>query len=144
MVGVDGSEHAAKAVRFLEGIGPGLRAVNVTLLGVIEDVPVPRTAPSMIKAHLRAGAEGMLRERRGEMEKVLSAAGRPLASKVAALETSVEVGHAGEVLVAASIRPDCDLAVVGARGLGGFERMLLGSVSERVLRHARCPVLIVK
>ncbi|HBH01951.1 MAG TPA: universal stress protein UspA, partial [Candidatus Rokubacteria bacterium] len=39
---------------------------------------------------------------------------------------------------------DADLVVVGARGRGGIERLLLGSVSERVLRDARCPVLIVK
>jgi len=33
---------------------------------------------------------------------------------------------------------------VGARGLGGLKRFLLGSVSEEVLRAARCPVLIGK
>ena len=37
-----------------------------------------------------------------------------------------------------------DLVVVGARGHGGMARLLLGSVSEKVLGHARCPVLIVK
>jgi nucleotide-binding universal stress UspA family protein len=144
VVGVDGSEHAAKAIRFLERIGPGLHGVTITLLGVVEDVPVPPTAPAIVRDLVCAGVEGLLLERRAEVEHVLVAAGSTLGSMVAGLDRRVEVGHAGEVLVAASRRLDCDLTVVGARGLGGFERLLLGSVSERVLRHASCPVSIVK
>ncbi len=37
-----------------------------------------------------------------------------------------------------------DLIVVGTRGLGGFRRMLIGSVSSGVVAHARCPVLVVR
>ena len=37
-----------------------------------------------------------------------------------------------------------DLLVVGARGVGGFKRLLVGSVSEQCIRHALCPVVIVR
>ena len=37
-----------------------------------------------------------------------------------------------------------DLIVVGSRGLGGFRRALMGSVSESVVRHAHCPVLVFR
>ena len=37
-----------------------------------------------------------------------------------------------------------DLLVVGSRGLGGFTGLLLGSVSQQCVQHARCPVVIVR
>jgi nucleotide-binding universal stress UspA family protein len=40
--------------------------------------------------------------------------------------------------------PAPDLLVVGSRGLGAVRRLLLGTVSEKVLQHAPCPVVIVK
>lgn len=52
-------------------------------------------------------------------------------------------GQAGrEILEAAKAQP-ADLVVLGTHGRGGFEHLLLGSVAERVLRKAECPVMVV-
>ena len=53
-------------------------------------------------------------------------------------------GHPYEVIVRFAEEHGSDLVVVGSRGLGGFEQMLVGSVSNYVAHHASCPVLIVR
>ena len=52
------------------------------------------------------------------------------------------VGSPADMLVQDARTSDADLIVVGARGKGPLTRMLLGSVSESVVLHAPCPVLI--
>jgi nucleotide-binding universal stress UspA family protein len=144
LIGIDGSEGAASAVQFVAGLGTGLRAVDVTLLGVVEEMRYPSTAPGPLRRDLRGALNELHQERRAELERLVTAMGATLKPEVARLEVVVDLGQPGAALVAAANRPGCDLVVVGARGLGALERLVLGSVSERVLRHARCPVLVVK
>jgi nucleotide-binding universal stress UspA family protein len=54
----------------------------------------------------------------------------------------VEGKHAAEVLIERS--EEADLLVVGSRGHGGFVGMLLGSVTQHLVAHANCPVVIVR
>ncbi|AOI75900.1 universal stress protein [Burkholderia sp. NRF60-BP8] len=65
-------------------------------------------------------------------------AGTPRISNVAPAGEDIPhriVGLAGEI--------DADLIVMGTHGRRGFQRLFLGSVAERVLRQARCPVLMI-
>lgn len=59
----------------------------------------------------------------------------------AQVEVRVEEGNASEMLVQAS--KDAQLLVVGSRGHGGFTGMLLGSVSQHLVTHARCAVTVM-
>ena len=47
-------------------------------------------------------------------------------------------------IVALAEELGADLIVMGSRGLGGVRRALMGSVSDSVVRHAHCPVLVVR
>ncbi len=53
-------------------------------------------------------------------------------------------GAAGDAIVEAARAEGADVIVVGRRGLGAVGRFVLGSVSDHVVRHADCPVLIVR
>jgi nucleotide-binding universal stress UspA family protein len=57
------------------------------------------------------------------------------------LERRVIQGPAAPTLLSEAER--CDLIVVGTRGLGGFQSLVLGSVSHQLVNHARCPVVVV-
>ncbi|HEY8238598.1 MAG TPA: universal stress protein [Candidatus Limnocylindrales bacterium] len=53
-------------------------------------------------------------------------------------------GEPGPAIVEAAIAEDADLVVVGTHGRSRVGRMVLGSVSDHVVRHAPCPILIVR
>jgi nucleotide-binding universal stress UspA family protein len=76
---------------------------------------------------------------------------RQAMQKFAAIEEGTRVpvgfeigeGHAANEIIAAADAVDTDLIVLGTHGRSGFERFVLGSVTEKVLRKAGCPVLTV-
>jgi nucleotide-binding universal stress UspA family protein len=60
----------------------------------------------------------------------------------AAITQRVSEGNAASVLLDASV--GADLLVVGSRGHGGFVEALLGSVSQHMVHHANCPVVVIR
>src|SRR4051812_37815901 len=61
-----------------------------------------------------------------------------------AVDFLVWVGDPGESIVNAAESEAADLIVVGSHGRGGVGRLLIGSVSEYVVRNATCPVMVVR
>ena len=54
------------------------------------------------------------------------------------------IGHPADQIVAYAQDDGAGLIVMGSRGLGGIRRALMGSVSDAVVRHAHCPVMVVR
>ncbi len=59
-------------------------------------------------------------------------------------ESHFRMGRPDEGIVALGEEVGAGLIVMGSRGLGGVRRALMGSVSDSVVRHAHCPVMIVR
>jgi nucleotide-binding universal stress UspA family protein len=60
------------------------------------------------------------------------------------MEQRLEKGDPAETILRVASEIKCDLIVMGTQGRTGLERLVMGSVAEKVLRQATCPVLIVK
>ncbi len=60
------------------------------------------------------------------------------------VETEITEGSPAKEILQAADRQDCDLIVMGTHGRGGLDRLLLGSVAEKVVRGARIPVTTVR
>jgi len=135
-VGVDGSEHSNKAldwaIRQAGALGKPLTVVAVNPVasnhwtGKPERYPADQSATETVR---RAAEEAV--------QKALSQAGEPGPASVTVRAVS---GIPSQELVAAS--SDSDLLVVGSRGGGGFAR-IMGSVSNQVVHHAHCPVVVI-
>jgi nucleotide-binding universal stress UspA family protein len=60
------------------------------------------------------------------------------------LEVTYRAYHAGPARSLIEASRDARMLVVGCRGMGGFQEMVMGSVSDQVVRHAHCPVLVTR
>jgi nucleotide-binding universal stress UspA family protein len=113
------------------------RETRITLLHVVPPLIPPAAAmPFPVTPTLDARARGVALE-------ALSRFGEP--ARAAGIETELEVREgsiAGQVVKIAEALP-ADLVVIGTHGLTGFDRFMLGSVTEKVLHRVGCPVLTV-
>jgi nucleotide-binding universal stress UspA family protein len=143
VIAVDGSAGSMAAVRFLTAL-PLARTLAIRLLAVAEPPRLPVVAPEVLGAPLLSALDESARARRSQLDDMLGRVEAELSLRVADVERSAVLGHPAEEIIAAAGEPNVGLVVLGARGLGPVKRLVLGSVSERVLHHAPCPVLVVK
>ena len=92
-----------------------------------------------------AGFEDVLRENRREAKEMLEQQATSIEqSGVRVKETHLREGRAEEEIVEVAEELGAGLIVMGSRGHGRLRRALMGSVSDAVVRHAHCPVTIVR
>jgi nucleotide-binding universal stress UspA family protein len=87
---------------------------------------------------------GFLRAQREDADQALRRQIEPLLGEGAAIEAKLADGDPARAIQAEAEALPADLVVMGTHGRSGFEHLLLGSVAERVVRTAPCPVLTVR
>ena len=137
VVGVDGSEGANAALRFAVGEA-ALRKARLRIVAAWS-IPVAAYgggfAPPLDSKALDSFQDGARRV----ADEALATA-KKLQPSVECEAVALE-GQPAEALLEQAGDPT--LIVVGNRGLGGFASLLLGSVSQQVVHHASCPVVVV-
>lgn len=137
LIATDGSDHSKEAE--IHGLTMAKRSgATVTALHVVEVVHPPRSISSPTSLLLDEQIETLKMEGQKIVERIEDK-GREMGVEV---HPVVVEGHpANEIIERAA---DHDLVVVGTLGRSGISHLLLGSVAEKVVRHAPVPVLVVK
>jgi nucleotide-binding universal stress UspA family protein len=145
VLGVDGSPTARRAVDFLCRLAPP-RGNLVTVVQAMESLSLPSLAlmPARVRDTLRAEAAELESTRMTRARRDVDEARTRLESAGWKVRTAIRVGTPLDVLLETTAETDADILVVGARGTGGFERLMLGSVAEGALNHSKVPVLVAR
>jgi nucleotide-binding universal stress UspA family protein len=142
LVPSDGSDRSQRAVREAVRLAVALGA-RITVLTVEQQprMPVPGMGERLDGATLATLASAA----REESERVLAEAlAIAAAAGVAATVERISGERPHHAIVAAADRLGCDLIVMASHGRRGFQRMLLGSQTQRVLVQASVPVLVTR
>lgn len=137
VVGHDGSEGADRALGEALVLARALQAPLVVVRAwTLASAPRP--------AHWEFGYVPPFEEYAEAVRLALVDDTRPCVQDFPDVPVAYRVVHGSSAKHLVEISAQARLLVVGARGLGGLAGMLLGSVSEQCVRHAACPVLVVR
>ena len=135
LIAYDGSDHARKAAILAGDLARRLNFEPVVwIVTIMETSPWDLGEPNLsrfIEQHTSTG------------ENLIQEAAELVGDDV---ETHRELlfGAVAESIIKVAETRSCDLIIMGARGLGLLEMLLLGSQTQKVISQARCPVLVTK
>lgn len=138
LVPVDGSKHAGKALRFALALAREVKA-QVDVLHVIDTASMREISrflgrePTQVQVEAQERAKGIL----ADAESVAREAG-------VAIGTHLALGVPYEAIIDEARRLEVDLIVMGRVGTRGPRRILLGSVTARVMEIAPCHLLVTR
>jgi nucleotide-binding universal stress UspA family protein len=143
LVATDGSEEAALALTTAADLS---KSTNSELhIAYVFPTAVQRPFPNPITSRPREVLEHELEEAMHQAQEFLDREVEQVKGEgVAVADSHLLRGRPDREIVHLSEELGAGLIVMGSRGLGGVRRALMGSVSDSVVRHAHCPVLIVR
>ena len=139
-VGVDGSDHSLRALRWAMRQAAQQR-VPLTVLAV-RPPPVRPATGIFWGLHTYPEDSHDPEVTRKPIQEMVDKIANEIGETAPEVTVNVVTGDAAEQLIKAS--RDADMVVVGSRGSGGFAALRMGSVSSKVAHHADCPVVVIR
>ncbi len=139
---MDGSEHSLRAADQASGLAAGFGA-KLHFLTVTREIKVNDEVRRYLQMEQLAGEPQYVLD---EYAETIMRKAQELARKagVKEVETLVRVGQPARTIVQVAEQLEVDTIVMGSRGLGDLEGLLLGSVSHKVASLAKCTCVTVK
>jgi nucleotide-binding universal stress UspA family protein len=139
LVGLDGSEYSLKALDFAADLAKKYQSQLVLVHVVMRQI----YAINPPEAGVLAGT-AIVRELEEDGKAILAKGEETVRAQRVPVETRLKQGVPAEELLRAAADEKVDLIVLGSRGLSQVRAFFLGSVSDKVSHHAKCPALIVR
>ena len=145
LIATDGSDFSRKAIeKCCDFLGKGNDA-DIKIISLVERQAPMAAEPFAISEDYFLAIEEDLRKQAkksvAEAEEIIR---RKFGSESISVKGEVYTGNVKRIIVDEAEKMKADLLVVGSHGYGFFDRMLLGSVSDFVVHHAPCSVLVVR
>ena len=137
LVPVDGSENSFRALEQAIFLATKIQEAKITALYIIEHPPTVYIYSPKIMEKLRTDYER-------ESAKILERC-KEMANKSGInIHTVLSEGDPASKIIGYSEREKFDIIIIGSRGMGRFKEVIVGSVSNKVLHHAKCSVMLVR
>lgn len=150
LVPLDGSEHSLKAltiaIEIAKKFGGKISLIHIYSVAVSPVmVPEPSTlTPPMVPTMTPEEISKAVESTRKASMSILSEGEQKVKAERVQVETILREGHVVQEIIKTAKEDKFDLIVIGARGISKIRELLLGSVTDGVIHHASCPVLVIK
>ncbi len=151
VVALDGSARAELVLPYVEALaeqfGSSVTLLRSTTPSEVITAPaiaatMPPLAPNVAATPIDPSA--VVAAERREVERYLHALAQHLSSYGLTVRYEQHEGSAADVIIARARELDASVIAMTTHGRSGLERLVFGSTAEAVLRHAPCPVLLIR
>jgi len=149
LVPLDGSEHSLKAldvaIQIAKKFEGKITLVHIySVVAISSMMPEPSMATAGVPVMATPDFSRLVEAARKVGSRILEDGEQRVKAAKVEVNKLLEEGHTVQEIIRVAKEGNFELIVMGARGISHIREMLLGSVSDGVMHHVACPVLVVK